>query len=364
MALLETYLEDEYLPEYGLIVLRDTPVEGSWPELPESVLNENGSAAGRIGTFAGSGNSWLQASAGDGEHTVTLESHDSEPPEDGSWDDIAETLYRSWSGVVGFAMLTGSAVQPDLRLSGPGVHRVRVARRKGEDFGDTWRLQFWPSPVAPPRWLKRGSPAVPEPDSGWSTVFRWHIWELLFIMAHAAGSQGATVEEVAAWGVEHQRPADWLEERLFTAPAGRTDLEKQAAEEEATIAGYAAQLGVPAPVTRLGLLTFFVAAGLLTFDGSKYRLVTPQPLAREVLTLPSDLIASLAIQSDLHQFQSFARDIAAVAAWLDRPVPIDWLAEQLLATPDEVRATLHHARSAAMLKVTGDDLLSLEVLPV
>ncbi|SMD18670.1 DUF6042 family protein [Kibdelosporangium aridum] len=381
MALLGTYHEDEYLPEYGLIVLRDTPVEGSWPEWPESVLNEGASAAARCGTFAGGGNAWFEASAGDGYHVITMESHDSEPPEDGEWDDVAETLYRSWSGIVGLTILTGAQMRPDLRLGGRGLYRVRVARQKGEDFGDTWRLQFWPQPepVAPPRWLKRGTPPVPSPDPGWDTVIGSHAWELPYIVSQAGDQDGATIDDVAAWAVAHHRPADWLDERLFPVPApalptGHADLDEQAtqsrssriaeaAAEEAKLASYAAQLGVPAPTTRRGLLTFFVAAGLVTYDGRKYRRVSSPPLAREVLRLPADLVTQLAMQSDRRQYQSFATDIASVAAWLDgRAVTVGWLADQLLATQEEVRATLHYAQTQAMLEVTGDTELRMDVL--
>src|SRR5690242_5459930 len=119
MAVLHTYEDDDYLPDHGLLVVRDRDEPAA--DSPDLAF---GSACGSV-ALAGEG--WLEAGAGDGPHTVRLESHDSAPSFEDGWDDVLETPYRALAGGVGLTYITGGAGPDDLDLGGPGLFRVRVA---------------------------------------------------------------------------------------------------------------------------------------------------------------------------------------------------------------------------------------------
>ncbi|PZG04503.1 DUF6042 family protein [Nonomuraea aridisoli] len=73
---------EDYLPQYGTIVVRDIPDEEPAP-LP--LLGESDLEVLTIGTIARAGDGWLRASARDVRHHVRLEAHDGPPPLDGAW---------------------------------------------------------------------------------------------------------------------------------------------------------------------------------------------------------------------------------------------------------------------------------------
>lgn len=113
------------------------------------------------GTFVRAGIGWFEGVAGGGPLTVHLEHHDGAPPYDAGWDDLAETPYDSRCGRVKVCWLDGGSSFVELAMAGPGLHRLRAARRLGAYGADTWRLQFWPDPASePPRWLRRSRPGV------------------------------------------------------------------------------------------------------------------------------------------------------------------------------------------------------------
>ncbi|ALG11096.1 DUF6042 family protein [Kibdelosporangium phytohabitans] len=342
MTLLRSYEDDEYLPEYSTIVLRDLHDRDEWPPGDPALL-EGASNASPCGTFVRAGHGWLQASASDERQTLRLEYHDSAPPPGGDWDDLAETPYQSPAGVLGTTSMTGSMMDPDLSLGGPGPHRVRVARR-----GRAWCLQFWPSPVTePPRWSKRSRPAVSGPVGGWTTILGFHGWELPYVVS-VSHDDGATSDQITEWAVAHHRPADWLDEPLA---------------DEAWFTLFATQLGVTGQLTRRKLLDMLATVGVLTYDG-RYHTVRPQPLAKDVLELPAELVSQLDSQSDHSQYGRFAADLVSVAGWLSgRPASLAWLAERALTTEQEVRRTLEFAVTQQMLDVSGESDLTMTVLP-
>lgn len=183
------FIDDEYLPEYGILVLRDAYRGGEDPEPPEGGEQLNDGALDLLagGTVAGAGFGWLHGNASDGYHRVILESHDAAPPpERAPWTDVVETGYLSPSGFVGLTLLTGASIDEGLDLGGPGDFRVRVSRRNAEDEGLLWRLQFWRAAPEPPRWLVRSRPVDPADTyfrtdltllAGWSelTGSRWTL---------------------------------------------------------------------------------------------------------------------------------------------------------------------------------------------
>jgi Family of unknown function (DUF6042) len=378
---------DEYLPEYSTLVLRDA-LDGAARQAPQvtpaggELLGEYATDALSAGTIARAGNGWLHGLAGDGYHRVRLEVHDHAPADDRSaWDDVVETPYRSATGSMGLTHVTSGWAKADLDLGAPGVYRARVSRRPADDGGDVWRVQFWPQPGVPepPRWLDRHGPATASGRSGWEDVLGYEAAELTWaVRAAAAGEpEGVTVGRIEVWGAEHQRPAAWLDEPLWPAPpaplpTGHADLDANARELRRSLlaeaAGraealgrVAAQLGAPAPTTRRGLLALLVAAGLLATDDSRgerrYRPVAEPQRAQDVLQLPPERVALLERQDASQRYSALASDLAAVVMWaVEAPavVSVQGLAERLLATPEEVRASLRHAADVRLLEVDGD----------
>src|SRR6266511_1243407 len=384
MALLRTFENDEYLPEFGTVVLRDTFDPDARAALPPvgEMLGELATDALPGGSIARAGAGWLQASAGDGYHVVRLEAHDRAPADDrGAWEDVVETPYRSSIGSVGLAHMTSGPWNADLDLGGPGVYRVRVARRPAAEDGDVWRLQFWPTPAAvePPRWLARHRPATRGGRSGWDEVLGYEATELAFMVRATAAGQpdGVTVARLQAWGTQHSRSPGWLDEPLWRAPptplpTGHADLDAHAedrrrslladaARRAGALAEVAAQLRVPPPATRRGLLELLVAAGLLTADDSggprRYGFVAQPRRAQEVLRLAPERVAMLERQDAMQRYVWLAADVAAVVMWVQHVpavVTVQGLADRLLASPYQVRATLGYAVDARLLDAGGD----------
>jgi hypothetical protein len=371
--------DDDYLPEFGTLMIRDggQPAERS---AGAALLDEYATDAQPCGTIARAGNGWLEGAAGDGHHTVRLEYHDRPADEDHhDWDDVVETPYRSATGAVGLTYVTGGPAGPDLALGGPGGYRVRVTRRSGED-GDHWLLRFWPDsePLAPPRWFARRDPAVWPADPGWRGLLGGETDTMVSIIGQA-DADGATIEHVDDWGRRHSRPAGWLDQELLPEPpeplsTGHPDLDDGArrqhrdqtaevARQRAALDGIAAQLGVPAPRTRRHLLAALVAAGVLVLDErDRYRVVADPPRAQDVLDLPADRVAALNRQQ-ARRFVSLASDIISIAAWTGSPAEatVDGLTDRLLTTRENVRGALEFAVAEQLLDMAGE--LSLTVRP-
>lgn len=286
MALLGIFERDDYMPEYGTLMLRDTPGDSDWQ--PDGPLVEYATDAHPCGTVARARYGWLEGASGDGFHLVRLELHSTAPPVDlVGWDAVMETPYASATGGVGLTYVTGSPMTADLEI-GPGRFRVRVSRGSHED-DERWLLQFWPSEPTPPRWLLRDKPPVSPGSTGWSDLFGYEASELLGVIHAAAtsSSNGATLSQIETWATAHHRPADWLDQPLFPAPpeplpTGHADLDSAArkrhsdalamyARKLSELAGFAAQLGVAAPTTRRGLLALLTASGQLTVSTDQYR---------------------------------------------------------------------------------------------
>jgi hypothetical protein len=163
VVLVRAYEEDEYVPEYGLLLVRDTGVEWDPAESPQVPhLRDRGDEP--AGSFACAGAGWVACqAAGEAVHEVRLELHDAAPPADNDdFDAVVETPYRASSGGLTLTTVTGGTGLPVFHLGAAAWFRLRVARRRGTwDQGplDTWVLRFWPEPaVQPPVWLARGAP--------------------------------------------------------------------------------------------------------------------------------------------------------------------------------------------------------------
>jgi hypothetical protein len=286
MGLLGRFERDDYLPEFGTLMIRDTWGSSDRTEPPPgtALLNEHATDAQPCGTITRAGNGWLEAGAGDGDRRVRLESHDTPPDPAGDWDDLVETPFRSSTGEICLTQVTGGATEPDLRLSGPGLHRVRVARR-----GADWLIQFWPvpEPAEPPRWLARRDPVAWPADPGWGHLLGYEVRDLTTVVSAAGNGNGATVTEIAEWGTRHSRAEGWLDDPAWPSPpaplpSGHPDVDvaaaaqhrnslAQQAKQQAQRDAIAAQLGVPAPRTRRELLSLLLATGTLIDESGRLR---------------------------------------------------------------------------------------------
>ncbi|MEU2615956.1 hypothetical protein ABZ570_30955 [Micromonospora sp. NPDC007271] len=384
MAVVRAFEDDEYLPEYGLVVLRDPdgPGErGDDPELPRDGEREDEPT----GTFAGAGSGWITCQAGDGYHVVRLELHDAPPPADhASFDEVLETPYRASSGGLSLTVLTGGAGPVDLELGGAGCYRVRAACRRGDTedgFGDRWLLRFWrdESPE-PPVWLARARPAVGPGYDGWRSELPYDQMELAAIVNAAAREHGGpvTVEHIDDWGRAHSRPPGWLEAPLWQPPrepltTGHADLDQrnaaQRAEVVARLAGQqrrldeiAAELGVPPVRRKRDVLPLLAAAGILVSEGRDgYRAGRPARVDT-VLSLPPDRVRAVRLQDARSRYGSLAEDLHAVLRWASR-VPLETtaaeLAERLLVSEAALHDGLAFAEQIGLLHVDGEEPLRL-----
>lgn len=145
MTLLGFSEEDEYLPDYGTIVLRDVYRDSSVPVLGNDLLGESATNA-LSGTVATAGDGWLHCTANDPWQAVRCEAHDG-PPELRleEWEDVVESPFHSRSGAVSLALLTGGATGDQLNLGAQGLFRTRICRKPAEpgEEGDVWLIQFW-----------------------------------------------------------------------------------------------------------------------------------------------------------------------------------------------------------------------------
>ena len=176
---MRAFENDDYLPEYRLMVLADPEVQ--WGPDEDPVIpryRDRGDMP--AGSFAGSGAGWIVCQASDEAiHEVRLELHDAPVPDDrGDFDDVLETPYRAGSGGLTLTTLTGGYGQPDFQLSDDEWFRVRVARRRdssGNHPVDNWVLRFWPCPdLQPPVWLARSGTVHPRRlPQDVEAVLRW-----------------------------------------------------------------------------------------------------------------------------------------------------------------------------------------------
>lgn len=320
--------DDEYLPEYGSVVIRDKYAEDGLPALPNELLTELATEA-LSGTVATAGDGWLHGTAGDPYQAVRLEAHDVEPhPQLEEWEDVLETPFRSRSGRIALGFLTGGEFGDVLELGERGFFRARVARRVAEEGqeGDVWLVQFWPSAPVPPRWVKRTRPAVHPADPGWRQVFGYHVMEVAWF----------------AGGTGMHRPESWLDEPVPDPPDP----------------ALCAQLGVPAPVSRRDTIALLVAAGLLAPEGDGHRYVQNPPSATERLELPAELVAQIERAATSARYVWLAADLTCVAAWGD-PAPLDGLAERLLVPQEEIPPLLAYAVASGLIRQGADGLRAL-----
>ncbi|WP_409465023.1 hypothetical protein [Amycolatopsis sp. GA6-003] len=306
MTLLGFREEDEYLPDYGTIVLRDLRRDGGVPALDNALLGELATNA-LSGTVATAGDGWLHGTANDPWQAVRCEAHDG-PPELRleAWEDVVESPFHSQSGVVSLGLLTGGTYDEELNLGAKGLFRVRVCRKPAEagEEGDVWLIQFWPAPDGPepPRWLKRTRAAVHQEDPGWQQVLGYYVIEVSWYFTL----------------VGLPRQDGWLDEPLPGDPPSES---------------VCAQLGFDPPRTRRDAIPLLVAAGLLVEDGSGgFSAGTPRR-ATEVLDLPADLAAQLDAAAVRAAYAWLAADLVSVAAW-SNPARVDEVAA-LLAVPEE-----------------------------
>jgi hypothetical protein len=321
VTLLEACEDDEYLPEFGTVVVRDRHAADGADPLENGLLGELATDA-LSGTVATAGDGWVHGFAGDPFQAVRLEAHDAAPSFVAEeWEDVVESPFHSRSGRIALGFLTGGEHEPGLELGRRGLFRVRVARRAAADGeeGDVWLMQFWPS-AAPglPRWVRRTRPAVSAPDSGWREVLGYAVMEV-------------------AWGAAGYGPprADtWLDEPLRGDPPD---------------AAICAQLGVAPPGSARDAVALLVSAGVLVPENGGHRLAEQPPLAAERLDLPGPLAARVRQASDRARYTWVASDLANVAAWGD-PAPLGDLAERLLLAPGDLPGLLAHAEAAGLIQ--------------
>ncbi|MEU4426493.1 hypothetical protein AB0F81_38215 [Actinoplanes sp. NPDC024001] len=378
MAVVREFENDDYLPEYGLLVLRDVNV--SWSPHDTGPPRDRDSGEEPTGTFAAAGGGWLTCQAGSGHHVVRLELHDSPPAADhDSFDDVAETPYLAGSGGLCLTYLTGGAGGlADLELGAGPYFRVRVARRRGDTpdgAGDRWLLRFWPDPaVSPPVWLVRGAPAVGPGYSGWQAELQYEPMELSGIVAAVARELGRppTADDVEAWGVAHQRPAGWLDVPMRQPPrppltTGHADLdERKAAQhrevtdrlaaEQRRLDEIAAELGV-APVRRKrDALPLLAAAGILRREGPQGYVVGQPARVDTVLSLPPERVRAVMLQDARSRYGGLAEDLRSILRWapsLPWETSLPSLAERLLVGEGELREVLAFAEQNAQLHASA-----------
>lgn len=403
MALLRTYETDEYWAEYGVLVVRDQGGDADYEST--GLLAEHATESQPGGTIATAGAGWLwaRASSLDGDHEVRLEAHDSPPPDDpdalADWDDVVETPYLSLSGTVGLSWLTGGdSDEHTLQLGPEGHYRVRVCCRRqppppdprdtsGDDVpeGDTWRLQFWPTPGGPqpPRWLARAPVVIDDSPSwaDWTGTLDPHVSSVLrsavdLAPRHPEGVSAAQVAaDRAAMESAYADQADPASPLWPPAPrpfltTGHPDLDAFEAQAHAkAVAGWAgrqrevaelaARFRVPNPVTVGDVLPLLVGMGLLTArqDGGQARYRPGDPAGHT----PGQAGAPGGSGEDEDE-ETYggnadeAADLVSIALWTrsGRVGTVADLAERLLTPVDDVRGTLRYAEQERWLHVAGD----------
>ncbi|OXM60026.1 hypothetical protein [Amycolatopsis vastitatis] len=330
MTLLGFLEDDEYLPEYGTLVVRDRYDADGLEPLENELLGEL-ATDGLSGTVATAGDGWVHGHAGDPFQSVRLEAHDAQPSvvvDD--WEDVVGSPFHSRSGRLALGLLTGGEYDGTLELGRRGLFCVRVARSAaaaGEE-GDVWLVQFWPSDdPGLPRWVRRTRQALFGADPGWRQVLGYPVMSAAW----------------AAAGYGPPRPESWLDEPLRGDPPD---------------AAICAQLGVEVPVSHRDAVALLVAAGVLVADGDGYRLAEHPPLAADRVALPEGLVAQVERAAASARYTWAAADLTSVAAW-GNPAPVGGLAERLLVAPGEVPGLLAYAVSDRPVQQIGEGIVAL-----
>ncbi|MDX6279893.1 MAG: hypothetical protein QOH03_964 [Kribbellaceae bacterium] len=350
MTVVGRYEEDHYMPESGILVLREPDGSG---EDPHST-----SDAHPVGTIVRTGQGWVYASGGDGPCVVHLRSHTSPPAEtDEEWTDLVEAPYLSPSGAVQLTSLTCGTDADHVLLGKPGLYRLRIAHRPlpqsvhaaedEEDYlqpRDLWQLDFWPVDGAPepPRWLRRQNPPVRPPDPGWGRLLGYPAVDIVNVVEWNSSGLGLSVDDLRQWGVDHHRGDDWLEQplRRQSPPPGYP-----------TLGDIAGQVGLPPPSIQSEMLRLAVAIGFLTFDGGRYARAERPPMAFDVLDLSPEVVKFLKGSSRVKQFTGYAADLVSIALWGGAEQTVASLARRTLASEDEVRATLQYTEAGRLLQI-------------
>ncbi|MET8853417.1 hypothetical protein [Amycolatopsis sp. NPDC004625] len=325
MTLLGVLEDDEYLPDHGVLVIRDRHAADAAPPWGHELLGELATDA-LSGTIATAGDAWVHGHAGDPYQAVRMEAHD-HPPQItlAEWEEVVETPFHSRTGRLAFATLTGGEHEGTLELGRRGLFHARVARRAapaGEE-GDVWLLQFWPCDGEPglPRWVRRTRPAIGAPDPGWRLVLGYPVMEVAYFAA----------------GYGPRRPESWLDEPLRGDPPDPA---------------ICAQLGVTPPESPREAIELLVAAGVLVPDGTRHRLAEQPPSAAERLDLPDRLATQAEQAAAQARYAWAAADLTLIAAW-GHPAPVDDLAERLLIPADDVPGLLAYAATRYIEPVEG-----------
>lgn len=351
---------DDHWPDYGTLVLREAYRQPEDLVLPASLLppDEYGDADDMVnGALALTGVGWFHGNTrSDGRTAVRVEVWDGPPPEDddAGWADadlVADLPYWSPAGGVVLNYLVASDGGPEFALPGPGPYRIRTwCRALAGEPAEGWRLQFWPlgdAAPGPARWRRRDWTRPTVRELGWSRYFGDEVdvlaSALWVLTADGSDADVAGLEaHFAGWG----RPGH---------------LDRPIEGEQDRIAGFARQLGVPAPRTPRTLLDFLVAAGRLQRTdeggGPRYRIAPDPPRADQVLTLPPEDVAAIAAANAPLIHGELARDIRAAVLWapyrLLETTRAD-LARRLRAEPDAVTAALAYLAEADRIGVHGD----------
>jgi hypothetical protein len=372
MAVLGTFEDDDYLPEFGTLTVRDANSE--YVEYGDGgLLEQHATDAQPCGTIARTGFGWLEAASGDLPCLVRFRVHDGPPEEAESaeWVDLVELPYRSASGVLGLTTVTSAAPEEHLQLGAPGSYRIRLAHQDlprpteldeaGEPVGpwSSWRLDYWPvAEVEPPRWLRRSQPAVPAGDQGWGYLLGYAAAEVISSLEYVGGrDDGASLEELAEWASAHSWGDDWLDQPLTAADHGYQLM---------TVTAVAEQAGRPEPTTRRMLPPLLSALGCLTFEGNRYLRSPAPPLPQEVLRIPAEALNTLAVYQSMSKFTSFTSDLMTIALWGGaKQTTVAALAERTLASADDVRGALGDAVLRELMRIDGDlaGEFTLTVLP-
>jgi hypothetical protein len=152
-------------------------------------------------------------------------------------------------------------------------------------------------------------------------------------------------EEIDAWGADHYRGPDWLDQTFHKSSRYQP--------EWPNLAEIAGQVGVPEPTIRRDLLPLYLALRMITFDGSRYRPAEHPPSAEDVLQLPEQAVTFLKASRAVKQYTGYAADIVSVAIWGGTQQTVASLAERTCASEDEYERLSSTPNRATCCTSTG-----------
>jgi hypothetical protein len=125
--------DDDYLPEDGILVVRDSGTGFGEDEM--SAID-----AHPCGTIVRTGQGWLCASGGDGPCVVRLQVHADRPGDEDvdAWADLVEVPYRSLAGAVELALLMTGSGDEDLHLGEPGLYAACCGSTVSRRISSSW----------------------------------------------------------------------------------------------------------------------------------------------------------------------------------------------------------------------------------